>query len=485
VAAATSRNPHARLNESNFGSRIDCYAWGENIRTTWHHPGDPPYADFGGTSGASAIIAGAALSVQGIYAKNLNTRIPGVDFANPDAVHMRRLLSDPTRSNPSDELTGATLSANSRYDANRNADKIGVMPNLQSIIRNKLNLVPDVYIRDFVADDGTTPHSGPISSSPDIILNPAPVADPQAEFGEANNANRDNVMLSVDAVQGQDHFIYVRVRNRGSVDATNVQATVYWSEPATLVIPDPNKVIGSTVIPSVPAANVLTVSPPIKWAGNSIPPKGHYCFVCLIDNACDPAPPRPADFLNFDNFLRFIRENNNVTWRNFNVVDNAPPPAAPYVELPFNMNGAFDQSRRMRLEVIALLPAGAQIKLEVPIEAREILGSIGGIGPIESDEKNRVVRILLNPHGASKGKEILFTERKEWKSRLLITIPDKFRKYPYEVSVRQLFRDQEVGRVTWRLVQKKDARRKSSVTTTFVEHLIAMRRAFIGSSSPK
>jgi hypothetical protein len=266
-------------------------------------------------------------------------------------------------------------------------------------------------------------------------------------------------MLSEDAVQGQDQFIYLRVRNRGAVDATNVQATVYWSEPATLVIPDPNKVIGSTVIPSVPAANVLTVSPPIKWAGNSIPPKGHYCFVCLIDNARDPAPPSPADFLSFDNFMRFVRENNNVTWRNFNVVDNEPQPGSSDVELPFNINGAFDQSRRMRLDVIALLPAGAQIKLEVPIEAREILGSIGGIGPIERDAKGRVVRLRLNPHGRSNGKEVLFPERTEVKSRLLINIPEKFRKYPYEVSVRQLFGDQEVGRVTWRLVQKKDARK--------------------------
>jgi hypothetical protein len=34
VGAASSTAPHARLGFSNFGSRIDCYAWGENVDTT-------------------------------------------------------------------------------------------------------------------------------------------------------------------------------------------------------------------------------------------------------------------------------------------------------------------------------------------------------------------------------------------------------------------------------------------------------------------
>jgi len=156
VSAATSDVPHAsiRIPDNSvsahtwkrvgcYGSRIDCYAWGENIRTAHYGPSDPPYADFSGTSGAAAIVAGAALSVQGIYAENLNTRIPGVDWVNQDSPNMRQILSDPTRRTATDESTGATLSANSRYDANRNADMIGVMPNLRSIICNSLNIEPD------------------------------------------------------------------------------------------------------------------------------------------------------------------------------------------------------------------------------------------------------------------------------------------------------------------------------------------------------
>ena len=60
VGAATDGAPHARLAFSNFGSRVDCYAWGEAIDTTgdgWTGNLTNTYTNgFGGTSGASPII---------------------------------------------------------------------------------------------------------------------------------------------------------------------------------------------------------------------------------------------------------------------------------------------------------------------------------------------------------------------------------------------------------------------------------------------
>ena len=82
VGAATANLlliDHVRTPESNYGSRIDCYAWGQNINTTGDGnlgtgidtyipvvsipPGERP-SGFEKTSGASAIIAGVAISVQ-------------------------------------------------------------------------------------------------------------------------------------------------------------------------------------------------------------------------------------------------------------------------------------------------------------------------------------------------------------------------------------------------------------------------------------
>jgi subtilisin family serine protease len=76
VAASSSAVPHTRAifstEASNHGNRIDCYAWGENILTTQRLL-DPttnlPYTTsfpFGGTSGASAIVAGVAVVLQNI-----------------------------------------------------------------------------------------------------------------------------------------------------------------------------------------------------------------------------------------------------------------------------------------------------------------------------------------------------------------------------------------------------------------------------------
>jgi hypothetical protein len=72
VSAATSgieeEPQHARLSYAPFGKRVDCYAWGENIVTLTLDPANPTAGyttNFGGTSGASAIIAGVALVVQG------------------------------------------------------------------------------------------------------------------------------------------------------------------------------------------------------------------------------------------------------------------------------------------------------------------------------------------------------------------------------------------------------------------------------------
>ena len=96
----------------------NCYAWGENIVTAGSYPGSSGFAintytgKFNGTSGAAAIIAGAAITVQSIAEANLQTRL------SPS--QMRELLSNATYGTPS--MDGHSI------------DKIGVMPDLKKII---------------------------------------------------------------------------------------------------------------------------------------------------------------------------------------------------------------------------------------------------------------------------------------------------------------------------------------------------------------
>lgn len=170
--------------------------------------------------------------------------------------------------------------------------------------------------------------------------------------------------LGYEATAGQDNFIYVRTKNRGGSDALNTTADIYWSPVSTLVTPDLWTPVGSVTLPNVPVGDVLTVSNGITWAGGDIPAPGHYCFVAILGHPGDPGPA-PVDFLDWDNFRSFIRNNNNVTWRNFNVVPSAPPPSGITV-LPFLMAGAFDRRRLMRLELCLRLPQGGRAHLRAP-----------------------------------------------------------------------------------------------------------------------
>ena len=97
---------------SNYGSRIDCFAAGEGIFTAGSaNAGDlnGKENNFGSTSGATAIVAGAALATQGMYEAKTGGRFLPAE--------LRELLSKPANGTPSRST----------------ADKIGVMPDLKLI----------------------------------------------------------------------------------------------------------------------------------------------------------------------------------------------------------------------------------------------------------------------------------------------------------------------------------------------------------------
>jgi Subtilase family len=127
AASATIRNgKHGKTRTSNYGNRIDCYAWGKKVFTAddpANYPVQtPPYTgDFSGTSSASAIIAGAAIAVQSIAEAAGKSRIGPLSRAG--TIGMRDILSNP--------LNGT---------ASRNA--IGIMPDLKAVIDNVIPRLP-------------------------------------------------------------------------------------------------------------------------------------------------------------------------------------------------------------------------------------------------------------------------------------------------------------------------------------------------------
>lgn len=421
VGAASSAAPHTRNATSSFGARVDCYAWGQNVDTTSSTTAGSTTsytATFNGTSSASPIVTGAALAVQGLLQAAGSSRL--------SPLQMRNVLSN---------LATSTASNNPAVD------QIGVMPNLRAIIDNTIGTtIPDVYIRDNPADVGD-PHTGPISTSPDIIVRPTSVANPQTAYGEGSGTEGDST-LGYEVAPSQNNFIYTRLRNRGSA-ASSANVQVFWSPVSTLVTPDLWTLAGTSTYASVPTGNLLTVGSEIVWAAADIPAAGHYCYVGIVDSPGDPAPLL-TDLVNFDNFRTFIRNNNNATWRNFNVV--ATDPADPTLQQPFLIAGALDRRVEMQFEVIANLPHAARLTLHAPefalVDQRDKPGAI----------KQGEVR--LRPRGRQDLGRFLFPAKYKAELWFEIDLPKHDRKTTgYSVTVRQLLAEtgEELGRVTWYL----------------------------------
>ena len=420
-------NPHAPLSTSNAGIRVDCFAPGIGLISTGYGdladtgPNKVYTEGFGETSGASAIIAGAA-----ILAQHMHVAASGVPLG---AVEMRSLLSDPLNGTPQ----GSPGKGN-----------IGVMPNLRKIARSLV----DVYLRDYIGDTGLAPSTGPLSSSPDIIVVSAAVGDPQGTWGEGS-LNENSTTLSEPIIFATSRQIYVRVRNRGSCQASGVTATVYWSAVSTLVTPATWMKIGTSAAFVVPAGDVLTVSPPIPWPAAQIPGAGHYCFVAEVNCAFDPAPIPPAP-TDWDGFQRYVRDFNNVTWRNFNVLD---PFSLFEPGAQFWMRGAPDAARFFDFEIIQRLPVALRLVLEIPIA---LLGEIRGPHGREilPEREGKVARIRLSSDPVIRLPDFRLGQAALHECWLYLSyddpVPDGFaRSEVGSVAIRQLFEGEEVGRITW------------------------------------
>ncbi len=428
---------HTRAGFSNFGSRVDCYGWGENVTTCGYgdlSPGagiDASYTGtFSGTSSASPIVVGAAVLTQSMYRAATGTRLsPG---------QMRTILSSPANGTPQSTAV---------------AGNIGSMPDLRQIGTNVLGLVPDVYMRDAIGDTGAVPNAGALSVSPDVIARPVPVADPTAAFGEGSGTENDPT-LGEQVEAGQDNTIYLRMRNRGASSANGVRATVYWSPVSTLVTPNLWNLVGTAPAVNVPTGNTLVVTPGVTWPAASIPGTGHYCFVAILDHPQDPAPPLPGP-TDWTGFLDLIRNNNNVTWRNFNVVNVLPDPASDPVELPFLLAGAPADDRRFDLEIAVHLPKDGRLLLELPAAAAAALpgqwrdlvraGRNGGyVLEVPRLRSNALCQVRLHA-GAAHQCRFVLQPSKGLAAGLHI------------VEIRQFDGDTQVGGITWALRPRRDA----------------------------
>jgi uncharacterized repeat protein (TIGR01451 family) len=157
----------------------------------------------------------------------------------------------------------------------------------------------DVWVSDPAPDDGTEPGKATrIWGSPDVWVR-----------------NQDDGGTRYQNVKhGQDNYVYVNVRNRGTLTAENTKVELYRSG-ASMGQGWPNGwgLVGTGEVASLAPESSEIVK--ILWEKDNIPKPGHYCFYVRLLNDDDPMFATETN-----NMVQNTRTNNNVAWRNFNVV---------------------------------------------------------------------------------------------------------------------------------------------------------------------
>ena len=122
------------------------------------------------------------------------------------------------------------------------------------------------------------------------------------------------------------------------------------------------------------------------------------------------------------------------------------PGASP---LPFILPGAPDRARRMDIEIERYLPYGANLILEGPPALPSILGAPAHWVGVEARRRTSLIRIP--PKRLICFPKVRLTRGARHQCRLWVRIPDARPRQRFQVSVRQNYEGQVVGRVTWLL----------------------------------
>ena len=375
-ASSNNMDPHSRLGFSDYGDRITCQGWGQDVVTTgygslYNGGVNAEYTDsFNGTSSATPIIAGVVSCLQGAATQALGAPL------SPSTI--RALLSNPANGTP--QADSAAYPA-ATYP-------IGPLPDLRRVLR-AAGIFADVYMRDNIADTGAEPYMGAVLCwSPDIIARNNLVTDPDTTFGAATWGDAN---LGENIEFGQDNFIYARMQNRGNVP-DDVTVSLYWTQAAGFLHPSTWNLLGTLNVNNI-LPGEHAVAGPLVWPSAQIPSVGHYCMIGVVNSARDPITI-PGSFATVSSYLDFVRNHNNICYRNMEVVNAVPgTPLPPYT---FLLRGLLEKTERFRLEIRHQLPKHAAIEIELakPLERFERMLEVEGKhGPIKRLAPNTQIQM--------------------------------------------------------------------------------------------
>ena len=345
-----------------------------------------------------------------------------------------------------------------------------------SQVKNAFNAVgigPDIYVRDNLADTGLEPYPGAyLYASPDIINRTALSANPAVEFADLTN---DALWQNVEF--GQANYVYVRLQNRGSANG-DASVNVYFSAASTFATPASWIHIGALAETGI-APGSVRIAGPLTFPAALIPAVGHYCMIAVVSNVLDPAPDHTL-ITSVSDYLNYVRNTNNIAYRNMDVVDMMPgtpgvlkaqvgslPRSRERFDLRFDI-GQFVPGAKIRVHGPASV-LGAGIPRGVKLVLRKDREAVYEALPARERSRSLAFLGIREPRmDIAPGFDGLLVE-KEFPLAVEYLLPDKHvfekqghhqQRIGYQLTVRQLWKGEVVGAVGFRLRMPVDIKRQ-------------------------
>lgn len=240
------------------------------------------------------------------------------------------------------------------------------------------------FVRDSLADDGSTPNNGSLNISPDIIprqnsVNPNQV---QQLFGAATYGQDSGQQIEY----GQSNYIYLRAKNPTNT-AMSVSLSVYWARPSTLQYPSQWQlnIIGASQTISIPANSVLAAPQPAIWTPLQLPAPGHYCLISEITWAGQP--PVPSSFPDLNAWWQYCRDYNTIAQRNIDVINDT---SDNIVDRWLDLLNPTPAAGQHQIQAVCNVPQGSTVSLYCPAATLNPPISTGPI-PIIATNNSQIV----------------------------------------------------------------------------------------------
>lgn len=218
-------------------------------------------------------------------------------FSNPN------LAYSPTGSTTTDPMGTAsspgTCTADNHLTLNNTAATV-------SNFRCSSPGVTNVWMKDTWNDTGQEPD--PNTASQAMCISPYIWLRNTQDPSFLNQHQHEN------PVDGQNCWSYLKLINGGATAVTGTLEVYYASASVSLTWPSGWTSIGTSAVTI--AANSNTVVE-IPW--NTVPAEGHYCLVARWNSPADPMHATETSDIGYN-----TRQNNNIIWRNVNIVPLSP-----------------------------------------------------------------------------------------------------------------------------------------------------------------